>query len=177
MCVGCGARARGGAASRRTCAARLRPHRRLSLFPLNNIVFAPPQKHLMRLARIKRAYYLRTRAAHVRRHARRRAMRGWCRIALEHCCGCVTCLSFPLEQHRFCALAKTLDASCAHQEGVLPTNARGTRPSRRRGRVSGGGSAHGRCCPFWYELIVKIPLKALEILTIMCIIQSALYPG
>ena len=38
-----------------------------SLFPLNNIVFAPSQKHLMRLARIKRAYYVRTRAAHVRR--------------------------------------------------------------------------------------------------------------
>ena len=29
------------------------------LFPLNNIVFAPSQKHLMRLARIKRAYNLR----------------------------------------------------------------------------------------------------------------------
>ena len=41
-----------------------------SLFPLNNIVFAPPQKHLMRLARIKRACNVRTRAAHVRRHAR-----------------------------------------------------------------------------------------------------------
>ena len=87
------ARARGGAASRRTCAVRLRPSGRglaagaasrwsvavgalPTLFPLNNIVFAPPQKHLMRLARIKRAYDVRTRAAHVRRHARRRAMRG-----------------------------------------------------------------------------------------------------
>ena len=38
-----------------------------SLFPLNNIVFAPPQKHLMHLECIKRACYLRTRAAHVRR--------------------------------------------------------------------------------------------------------------
>ena len=39
--------------------------------------------------------------------------------------------SFPFEQQRFCALAKTLDASCAHQEGVLRPNARGTRPSLR----------------------------------------------
>ena len=32
-----------------------------SLFPLNNIVFAPSQKLLMRLARIKRAYNVRPR--------------------------------------------------------------------------------------------------------------------
>ena len=48
-----------------------------SFFPLNNSVLPPPAKHLMRLARIKRACYLRTRAAHVRRYARRRAMRAW----------------------------------------------------------------------------------------------------
>ena len=47
------------AASLRGCAVRLRPHGRLSLSPLNNNVFAPPQKLLMRLARIKRAYNLR----------------------------------------------------------------------------------------------------------------------
>ena len=34
-------------------------------------------------------------------------------------------LSFPFEQQRFCALAKTLDASCAHQEGVQPPSNRG----------------------------------------------------
>ena len=109
-CGESGALARGGAASLRGCAVRLRPHRRLSLSPLNNNVFAPTQKLLMRLARIKRAYNVRTCAAHVRRHTRRRAMRGWSRIALERCYGCVTHLSFPLEQQRFCALAKTLDA-------------------------------------------------------------------
>ena len=47
-----------GAASRRTCAVRLRP----TFFPLNNIVFAPPQKLLMRLARIKRACCVRPNA-------------------------------------------------------------------------------------------------------------------
>ena len=66
-CGESGALARGGAASRRGCAVRLRPHRRLSLFPLNNSVFAPSQKHLMHLECIKRACYVRTRAAHVRR--------------------------------------------------------------------------------------------------------------
>ena len=50
-CVGCGARARGGAASLRTCAVRLRPHGRLS-FPFEQ----------QRLARIKRAYNLRPNA-------------------------------------------------------------------------------------------------------------------
>ena len=55
------------AASLRGCAVRLRPHRRLSLSPLNNNVFAPPQKHLMHLECIKRACYVRTRTAHVRR--------------------------------------------------------------------------------------------------------------
>ena len=76
------------AASLRGCAVRLNPHGRGlaavphryggalcaldlagggSLFPLNNIVFAPSQKHLMRLARIKRACNLRPTAAHVRR--------------------------------------------------------------------------------------------------------------
>ena len=73
------------AASLRGCAVRLRRNGRglaadaasrwnvavgalpASLFPLNNSVFAPSQKHLMRLARIKRACYVRTRAAHVRR--------------------------------------------------------------------------------------------------------------
>ena len=33
--------------------------------------------------------------------------------------------SFPFEQQRFCAPAKTLDASCAHQEGVQPPSNRG----------------------------------------------------
>ena len=109
-------------------------HTGVYLFPLNNIVFAPPQKLLMRLARIKRAYNVRTCAAHVRRHTRRRAMRGWSRIALERCCGCATCLSFPLEQHRFCAPAKTLDASCAHQEGGQRPNA----GANIRRRINGG---------------------------------------
>ena len=45
------------AASHRTCAVRLRS----TFFPLNNIVFAPPQKHLMHLECIKRAYNVRTR--------------------------------------------------------------------------------------------------------------------
>ena len=40
--------------------------------------------------------------------------------------------SFPFEQQRFCALAKTLDASCAHQEGALCPNARSTRPLQNR---------------------------------------------
>ena len=78
-CVGCGARARGGAASLRTCAVRLRrsgrgsrlkPHRvgralcarRPTFSPLNNSVFAPPQKHLMHLECIKRACDLRPNA-------------------------------------------------------------------------------------------------------------------
>ena len=79
------ARARGGAASLRGCAVRLRPHGRglaaeaasrwdvaggalpASLFPLNNSVFAPSQKHLMHLECIKRAYYVRPTTAHVRR--------------------------------------------------------------------------------------------------------------
>ena len=72
------------AASLRGCAVRLRrngrglaavPHRyggalcarRPTFFPLNNSVFAPSQKHLMHLECIKRACYVRTRAAHVRR--------------------------------------------------------------------------------------------------------------
>ena len=75
------------AASRRTCAVRLRPHGRGSrlephryggalcaldlagvyLFPLNNNVFAPSQKHLMHLECIKRAYYVRPTTTHVRR--------------------------------------------------------------------------------------------------------------
>ena len=45
------------------CAVRLRP----TFFPLNNIVFAPSQKHLMHLECIKRAYYVRPTTAHVRR--------------------------------------------------------------------------------------------------------------
>ena len=41
-------------------------HTGVYLFPLNNNVFAPSQKHLMRLARIKRACNVRKRSAHVR---------------------------------------------------------------------------------------------------------------
>ena len=73
------------AASLRGCAVRLRPHGRglaadaasrwnvavgalpASLFPLNNSVFAPSQKHLMHLECIKRACNIRLNAAHVRR--------------------------------------------------------------------------------------------------------------
>ena len=55
--------------------SRLEPHRyggalcarRPTFFPLNNSVFSPSQKHLMHLECIKRARYVRTRAAHVRR--------------------------------------------------------------------------------------------------------------
>ena len=79
------------AASLRGCAVRLRPHGRglaaeaasrwnvavgalpASLFPLNNNVFAPSQKHLMRLARIKRACYIRLNATHVRRRIKHSA--------------------------------------------------------------------------------------------------------
>ena len=74
-----------GAASLRGCAVRLRRNGRglaadaasrwnvavgalpASLFPLNNSVFAPSQKHLMHLECIKRAYYVRPTTTHVRR--------------------------------------------------------------------------------------------------------------
>ena len=53
-----------GAASRWDVAGGALP---TSLFPLNNNVFAPSQKHLMHLECIKRAYYVRPTTAHVRR--------------------------------------------------------------------------------------------------------------
>ena len=53
-----------GAASRWNVAVGALP---ASLFPLNNSVFAPSQKHLMHLECIKRACNIRLNAAHVRR--------------------------------------------------------------------------------------------------------------
>ena len=87
-CVGCGARARGGAASRRTCAVRLRwSGRGLAADAASRWGCA----------------------VRLRPHGR---------------------LSFPFEQQRFAAPGKTLDASCAHQEGVQHTTKRSTRPSQ-----------------------------------------------
>ena len=132
------------AASHRTCAVRLRPHRRLSLSPLNNIVFAPPQKHLMRLARIKRACYVRTRAAHVRRPARRRAMRAWNRsgsrrmphrvrralCALDH----TGVYLFPLNNSVFAPPQKLL----MHLECIKRAYNVRTRAAHVRCRIDGG---------------------------------------
>ena len=58
--------------------------------------------------------------------------------------------SFPFEQHRFCAPAKTLDASCAHQAGV---------PRKTRGhKTSVAISIRAQCAPgaTWARCLILV---------------------